>query len=546
MAMHVPKSYFQNMMKEGTKHLSGMHEAVFSNLEACTELYKTIKTCYGPKGLNKMVINHLSKLFVTNDAATIIKELEVQHPAAKMIVQASQQQEAECGDGTNFVMILAGSLLEKAIDLLECGLSPSEVIKGYEMAAEQCFIILETLVCHTVKDVKNKEAVIPIVKTAVGSKQDGYEDFLAELISDACSKIMPTQRTFNVDHVRSCKILGSGVLSSTCLQGMIFKRNVESDITSVKGAKIAVYSCPFDIGTTETKGTVLIKTAEELKNFSVDEEKLIENSVKALADLGITCVVSGGKVGDMMLHFANKFGIMVVRLMSKWDLRRLCKSINATALPNMTPPTNEEIGFCSMVQLEEVGDTVVVSFRQEREESAMSTIIIRGSTDNIMDDIERAIDDGVNSVKVLTRDQRCLPGAGATEIELAKQLMTFGEQTSGMEQYAIKKFAEAFEVFPKILAENTGLRGNEVLANMYNAHQDKVSGMNAGINLESDHCEVMDVVERKVFDIYLTKHWGIKFAVNAACTVLVVDQIIMAKQAGGPKPRKGQADPDDE
>lgn len=546
MAMHVPKSYFQNMMKDGTKHLSGMHEAVFSNLEACTELYKTIKTCYGPKGLNKMVINHLSKLFVTNDAATIIKELEVQHPAAKMIVLASQQQESECGDGTNFVMILAGALLEKAQDLLIDGLSPSEVIKGYEMAGEKCLEILETLCCHTVPDVKNREGIIPIIRTSVASKQDGYEDFLAEIIADACVSIMPTKRTFNVDHVRTCKILGAGVLSTTSLQGMVFRRTVESDIQSVRDAKIAVFSCPFDIGTTETKGTVLINNADELKNFSMDEEKLIENQVKSLADAGITCVVSGGKVGDMMMHFANKFNIMVVRLMSKWDLRRLCRSISATALPNLTVPSAEETGFCSVVQLEEVGDTTVVVFRQEREETAMSTIIIRGSTDNIMDDIERAIDDGVNSVKIVTRDQRCLPGAGATEIELAKQLMDYGEQTAGMEQYAIKKFAEAFEVFPKILAENTGLKANEVLANMYNAHQDKISGINAGINLESDNCEVMDVVERQIFDLYLTKFWGIKFAVNAATTVLVVDQIIMAKQAGGPKPRQGGADPDDE
>lgn len=175
---------------------------------------------------------------------------------------------------------------------------------------------------------------------------------------------MPSGRTFNVDHVRTCKILGSGVLASTCLQGMVFKRNIESDITSVRDAKVAVFSCPFDIGTTETKGTVLIKTAEELKNFSVDEEKLIENSVKALADAGITCVVSGGKVGDMMLHFANKFNIMIVRLMSKWDLRRLCRSINATALPNMTVPSAEETGFCNSISLEEVGDTAVVVFKQ--------------------------------------------------------------------------------------------------------------------------------------------------------------------------------------
>jgi len=186
---------------------------------------------------------------------------------------------------------------------------------------------------------------------------------------------------------------------------MVFKKETEGDVTSVKNAKIAVYSCPFDGMITETKGTVLIKTAEELMNFSKGEENLMDAQVKAIADTGANVIVTGGKVADMALHYANKYNIMLVRLNSKWDLRRLCKTVGATALPRLTPPVLEEMGHCDSVYLSEVGDTQVVVFKHEKEDGAISTIVLRGSTDNLMDDIERAVDDGVNTFKVLTRQK---------------------------------------------------------------------------------------------------------------------------------------------
>uniref|UniRef100_A0A8C1BCK3 T-complex protein 1 subunit theta n=1 Tax=Cyprinus carpio carpio TaxID=630221 RepID=A0A8C1BCK3_CYPCA len=480
MALHVPKAPgFAQMLKDGAKHYSGLEEAVFRNIQACKELAQTTRTAYGPNGMNKMVINHLEKLFVTNDAATILRELEVQHPAAKMIVMASHMQEQEVGDGTNFVLVFAGALLELAEELLRMGLSVSEVIS-----------------------------------------------------------IFPESGNFNVDNVRVCKILGCGLNSSMMLHGMVFKKETEGDITSVKDAKIAVFSCPFDGMVTETKGTVLIKNAEELMNFSKGEEDLMEAQVKSIADSGANVIVTGGKVADMALHYANKYKLMVVRLNSKWDLRRLCKTVGATALPRLTPPIPEEMGHCDSVYLSEVGDTQVVVFKHDKEDGAISTLVIRGSTDNLMDDIERAIDDGVNSFKVLVRDARLCPGAGATEIELAKHITSYGESCPGLEQYAIKKYAEAFEVLPRALAENSGVKGNELISKLYAAHHE--GNKNAGFDIEGEGPAVRDVMEAGILDPYLVKHWGIKLATNAAITVLRVDQIIMAKPAGGPKAPKQQ------
>ncbi|KAF1525038.1 T-complex protein 1 subunit theta, partial [Eudyptula albosignata] len=539
-------------------HYSGLEEAVYRNIQACKELAQTTRTAYGPNGMNKMVINHLEKLFVTNDAATILRELEVQHPAAKMLVMASHMQEQEVGDGTNFVLVFAGVLLELAEDLLRMGLSVSEamkwcseyllfaaqVIEGYEKACKKALEILPDLVCSSAKDLRDVEEVASLLHTSVMSKQYGNEQFLAKLIAQACVSILPDSGHFNVDNIRVCKIVGAGMSASSVLHGMVFKKETEGDVTSVKDAKIAVYSCPFDGMITETKGTVLIKNAEELMNFSKGEENLMDLQVKAIADSGANVIVTGGKVADMALHYANKYNLMLVRLNSKWDLRRLCKTVGATALPRLTPPTLEEMGHCDSVYLSEVGDTQVVVFKHEKEDGAISTILIRGSTDNLMDDIERAVDDGVNTFKVLTRDKRLVPGGGATEIELAKQITSYGETCPGLDQYAIKKFAEAFEAIPRALAENSGVKANEVISKLYAVHQE--GNKNVGFDIEAETAAVKDMLEAGILDTYLGKSWGIKLATNAAVTVLRVDQIIMAKPAGGPKPPSGKKDWDED
>ncbi|KAG5284026.1 hypothetical protein AALO_G00022140 [Alosa alosa] len=537
MALHVPKAPgFAQMLKDGAKHYSGLEEAVFRNIQACKELAQTTRTAYGPNGMNKMVINHLEKLLVTNDAATILRELEVQHPAAKMLVMASTMQEDEIGEGTNFVMVFAGALLEHAEELLRMGLSVTEVIEGYEMACKKAVEILPNCVSSSDINLRDIDVATAMIRTAVMSKQYGNEDFLANLIAQACISVYTESGSFNVDNVRTCKILGSGLHSSSVLHGMVFKKETEGDVTTVKDAKIAAYSCPFDCMVTETKGTVLIKNAGELMDFSKGEEDMMEAHVKAVADAGVNVVVTGGKVADMALHYANKYNLMVVRLNSKWDLRRLCKTVGAVALPRVTPPTPEEMGRCDSVYLSEVGDTQVVVFKHEKEDNAIASVVIRGSTDNLMDDIERAVADGVNTFKALVRDQRLVPGGGATEIELAKQITSYGESCPGLEQYAIKKFAEAFEVVPRALAENSGVKANEVISKLYAAHHEGQSNM--GVDIEGEGPALTDMVKAGIQDPFVVKHWGIKLATNAAITVLRVDQIIMAKPAGGPRAPK--------
>uniref|UniRef100_A0A915Q5C0 T-complex protein 1 subunit theta n=1 Tax=Setaria digitata TaxID=48799 RepID=A0A915Q5C0_9BILA len=550
MALSIPKSGYARFLKEGAQHFKGAEEAVQRNIEACTELSSQIQSAFGPRGMNKMIINHIEKLFVTNDAGTILKELEVQHPAAKMLVMATQMQEKQIGDGTNTVVIFGAALLEHASQLLNMGLSPSEIADGYEKAVDKTLEILPSLVVKKADDLRDVELVQKYLKSAVMSKQYDNVDFITHLVAKACVQIVPTNTyNFNVDNIRVCKILGGSVQASKTMNGMVFQRGAEGEIKKVDKARIAVYTCPFDLTQTETKGTVLLESADELLKFSAGEEAEVEVVVKALADNGVNVVVAAGKFGDLYVHFLNKYKIMGVRLTSKFDLRRLCRTTGAQAQARVEiknsslqcVPPRTSYGECDRVYRDEIGETEVTIFDKLSERGHVATIVIRGSSQSRMDDIERAIDDAINTYKALTRDCQLLPGAGAVEVELARQIESFGEKCAGLEQYSIKKFAHALEALPKQIAENAGLDPTEVLSKIYAAHQE--GQQNAGIDLISG--EVIDVVQENIYDLYSGKKSAIKLAADAAMTILKVDQIIMSKQASGgpaarpPKPTDG-------
>lgn len=538
MALKVPKSQQGSLFKSGSKHMAGLEESVLKNVEACVDLARITRSSFGPNGMNKMVINHLEKLFVTSDAATIIKELEVQHPAAKMLVLNSRMQEQEVGDGTNFVLIIAGALLEQAQSLIQMGLHPSEIIRGYTLGARFCEAELPNMVVETVKDVRNKEEMVRALKPVLMSKQYGNEDLLTDMIVTAAQMVLPAKVTsFNPDNVRVCKILGSGNSTSKVVKGMVFNRSTEGSVTKQTQAKIAVFNCPMDFSQTETKGTVLLKNAQELLDFSEGEESIIAKQIADIAATGVKVVVAGGKVGDLVLHFLNKHDIMVVRLLSKFDLRRLCKAVGATPLPRVGPPTAEECGFCESVKLVELGGTRVCVFDQEAEDSRIATIIIRGSTRNTMEDIERAVDDGISVFKALCEDGRLLAGAAACEMALAQRLGKKADQTAGLEQYALRKFSEALEVVPAALAENVGFKSSEILAKLHAKHQAGESS--AGIDIAAEYADTIDATAAGIFDALNTKIWALRLAAEAACTVLRVDQIIMSRPAGQGLPNQG-------
>lgn len=534
-AMGMPYG-LQSMLKEGYKHLSGLEEAVLKNIEACKQLAMITRTSMGPNGMNKLVINHLDKIFLTSDACTIVNELEVQHPAAKMLAMAAAAQQQEIGDGTNFVLSFAGELLKRAEGLLRDGLHPVEIADGYAKAGEKALEILDTLVVEETSSVnlRNEEDVSERIKGCISSKMHGYENVLGPLVAEACVAVVPSnEQNFNVDNVRVVKIQGGGIRDSRVVKGLVLKRGVEGNVICVENAKIAVFAQGVDTLGTETKGTVLIKSAEELENYSKGEEEKVEKAILDLVNAGVKVIVSGGSFGEMALHFIERHGLMAIKIPSKFDLRRFSRASGAPALVSLATPREDELGFASKLYVEEIGGTNCVILEQSGSKSKIATIVLRGSTTQALDDVERAVDGGVNAYRALTRDARAVPAGGATEIEIARQLLEIGQKEKGLDQYAIVQFAESLEIIPRTIAENCGIDATDAVAALYAAHAGGQVG--AGLDIQTGGSKDLGAAE-KLYDLYVAKWWAIKLAVDAASTVLRVDQIIMSKAAGGPRP----------
>lgn len=454
------------------------------NIDACRAIASTVQTSLGPYGRNKIVINHLQKMILTSDAATILRELDVVHPAAKLLVMASQQQDAEMGDATNLVIVLAGELLKKAEDLLRMGLKTSDIVTGYEKAQKFALEALEELEVDKAADLSSQEELSKAIRTVVASKQNGNEDFLADLVAEAVLAVLPKNpANFSVDNVRVVKIMGGSLEQSRVVKGMVFPKEPNGSVKKATKAKVGVYSCAIDISQTETKGTVLLHNAKEMLDFTKGEESQLEAAIKELHDVGIRVVIAGSTVGELAMHYLNRYGILVIKILSKFDLRRICRVVGATPLARLGAPMPDEMGSIDVVETLEIGGDRVTVFRQEDEVTRTATLVLRGATQNHLDDIERAVDDGVNVVKAITKDARLVPGAGAAEIQLVERLQAYGEKTPGLAQYAIKKYGEAFEVVPRSIAESAGLDATEVLSRLYAAHSRK-DEWTTGVDIE--------------------------------------------------------------
>jgi T-complex protein 1 subunit theta len=537
MSLNIPNAPNAGLFKQGYNNYDSEDGAVLRNIDACRAISSTVQTSLGPYGRNKIVINHLQKMILTSDAATILRELDVVHPAAKLLVMASQQQESEMGDATNLVIVLAGELLKKAEDLLRMGLKASDIVTGYERAQKIALETLEELEVDKVEDLQSQEEISKAIRTVIASKQNGNEEFLANLVAEAVLSVLPKNpANFNVDNVRVVKIMGGSLEQSRVVKGMVFPKEPNGSVKKAKKAKVGVFTCPIDITQTETKGTVLLHNAKEMIEFTKGEEERLEAAIKELHDVGLRVVVAGSTVGELAMHYLNRYGILTIKILSKFELRRVCRVVGATPLARLGAPMPDEMGSIDVVETQEIGGDRVTVFRQEDEATRTATLVLRGATQNHLDDIERAVDDGVNVIKAITKDPRLVPGAGATEIELVERIQAIGDKTQGLAQYSIKKFGEAFEVVPRTLAESAGLDATEVLSRLYAAHQ-REDGWSTGVDIENqDNSGTLDAEEEGILDLLVPKQWAIKLATEAARTVLSVDQIIVARQAGGPKP----------
>ena len=530
-------SYFSNyeglntLLKSGYRTFKGKNQTLFKNAEAIEDIASMTRTALGQNGNYKYIINMHDKLYLTKDTNVMAEQLEINHPAVNVLVDALKAQSSEQGDGTNFVVTFGGELMKYAAKLITEGLKVADVSEGYEKAYNKAMELLDKAEKHKIKDINNLEEVTKFIKPVIGSKLvHGQEDFLAPLVAQACINVVPKEKEkFDVDNVRVAKILGGNLMKSEVLKGMLVVRKTEGSVISCENCNVAVYNCEFTTKGAETNDQVVFKTADELLNYTKSEEEHMESVIKEIVDSGVKCVITGGSISNLAIHYLDKYGIMAFRTMSKFELRRIARSIGATLLVRLGAPTKEEMGYADEIKLTEVSSQKCILIRRENENNKISTVVLRGTTNDMLDNLERVVNCGVNAYRAVCKNPEFVAGAGAIDMYLSQGIVEYSREVKSLDQYAIEAFGEAFEVIPRTIMENSGINVNEKLSTL-RAKNSK--NPNMGINIKTG--EIEDASNFGVLDHLETKRWAIKHAYNSIRTIIKIDQIIVAKPAGGP------------
>lgn len=531
MSQQMNKTELENLFKE---EMQMQQDVATRNMMVCKELKNILSSSFGPKGMNKLVVNVLEKVFLTSDAGKIMEEIDIIHPVAKFLYLTAKQQQNEFGDGTNLVVLFSSTLLELAGELVRIGISSEKIIEGFQHGHR---VLLETLPSLVVERVKHedKDLIQKIIKCSMQTKEIGGSSILFKLVTEACFSIYKDSVSFQKENIRTTKILGSSISGSFLVNGMVFSRIPESKVKETEKAKVVVFSCPIDLTRTETKGTVLLTKKEEILNVSENEEKEVEKKIKDISDKGVKVLVTGGAISDMMLHFIDKYQLLAIKVVSKFEIQRISKVVGAKVLTKFETPIEEEIGFCDSVKIMELGNVNLTLFKQERK-TEIATIVLRGATLNILDDMERAVENGVCSFKTICKDERVLPGGGSVEIELSRKIKSVAKETKGLNQYGLNKYAEALEIIPKTLANNSGKDGCVCVADLYAAHEE--NKYLCCVCVEDNNKNIVSFEENDVYDLFLTKKSSFSLSFETAISILKIDQIIMSRPVGGPASRK--------
>ena len=530
-------SYFSNygglnsLLKSGYRTFKGKNQTFFKNAEAIEDMASMTRTSLGQNGNYKYIINMHDKLFLTKDTNVMANELEINHPAVNVLVDALKAQSQEQGDGTNFVVTFGGELMKYASKLVTEGLEIAAISEGFEKAYNKTMELLDKAETYKVSDVTNLEDATKFIKPVIGSKLvHGQEEFLAPLVAQACINVVPKEKEkFDVDNVRVAKILGGNLMKSEVIKGMLVVRKTEGSVIGCEKCNVGVYNCEFTTKGAETNDQVVFKTADELLNYTKSEEEHMEKIIKEIVDSGVKCVITGGAISNLAIHYLDKYGVMAFRTMSKFELRRIARSIGATLLVKLGAPTKEEMGYADEIKLTEVSSQKCILIRRDSENNKISTVVLRGTTNDMLDNLERVVNCGVNAYRAVCKSPVFVAGAGAIDMYLSQKIVEYSREVKSLDQYAIEAFGEAFEVIPRTIMENSGINVNEKLSTLRAKNS---RNPNMGINIKTGDIE--DAFQLGVLDHLETKRWSIKHAYNSIRTIIKIDQIIVAKPAGGP------------
>ena len=511
------------VLPEGTNRFIG-RDAQRMNILAGKVLAETVRTTLGPKGMDKMLVDSLGDIVVTNDGVTILKEMDIEHPAAKMLVEVAKTQEDEVGDGTTTAVIIAGELLKKAENLLDMDIHPTIVAMGYRQAAEKAQDILTDIAM----DADDRETLIKVAMTAMtGKGTEKARKPLAELVVDAVKQVEEDGEV-EIDHIKIEKKDGAIVDDSTLVQGVIIdKERVHPGMPKkVEDAKIALLNCPIEVKETEVDAEIRITDPTQMQAFIDQEEQMIRDMVASIVDTGAQVVFSQKGIDDLAQHYLAKAGVMAVRRVKKSDIEKLSKATGAKVVTNIEDLSSDDLGDAGLVSEKKISGEEMI-FVENCKEAKAVTLLVRGSTSHVVNEIERAIEDAIGVVAATVEDGKVVAGGGAPEIEIAKQLKDYADAISGREQLAVAAFAEALEVVPKTLAENAGLDSIDSLVDLRAAHETSIY-----MGLDVFKGEVTDMNEAGVIEPHRVKKQAIQSASEAAEMILRIDDVIASSGAG--------------
>lgn len=511
------------ILPEGTNRSVG-RDAQRNNILAGKVLAETVRTTLGPKGMDKMLVDGLGDIVVTNDGVTILKEMDIEHPAAKMLVEVAKTQEDEVGDGTTTAVIIAGELLKKSESLLDQDIHPTIIAMGYRQAAEKAQEILDDIAIDSV----DEETLIKVAMTAMtGKGTEAAREPLAKLIVDAVQKVAE-DGAVDTDNIKIEKKDGAVVEDSTLVEGVIVdKERVHPGMPSeVKDAKIALVNSPLEVKETEVDAEIRITDPAQMQAFIEQEEKMVKDMVDKVAESGANVLFAQKGIDDLAQHYLSKAGILAVRRVKKSDIEKLARATGANVVTNLEDLTADDLGEAGIVEERKVSGEEMI-FVEECSVAKSVTLFVRGSTKHIVDEIVRAIEDAIGVVAATVEDDKVVAGGGAPEIAMAKKLKDYADSISGREQLAVNAFAEALEIVPKTLAENAGLDSIDSLVDLRAAHENS-----AVMGLDVFTGKVADMKEAGVVEPKRVKKQAIQSASEAAEMILRIDDVIASSGKG--------------
>ncbi len=526
------------ILKEGASRNSG-RDAQRSNITAAIIVSEVVKSTLGPRGMDKMLVDTLGDVTVTNDGATVLDDIDVQNPAAKMMVEVAKTQDDEVGDGTTTAVVLSGELLKRAQDLLDDNVHPTIIVAGYKKAADRAVQIIDSL-AEPVK-LDDKVTLKKVAMTAMHSKGlGGAREHFADIAIEAVRLVMEKRGDSmyaDIDNIQLIKKEGKSLLDTSLVKGIIVDKEVVHPgmPKQVKNAKIAMLDAALEIEKTEISAEIRINDPTQMKAFLDEENSMMKEMVDKIKASGANVVLCQKGIDDTTQHYLAKEGMLAVRRIKKSDMEKLARATGGRIITNLDDLKASDLGKAGLVEEKKIGDDKMV-FIQDCKDPRSVSILIRAGLERLVDEAERALNDALSVVADVVHKPKVVTGAGAIEAELTKKLKEYAIKVGGREQLAIEAFAESLEMIPKTLADNAGLNRIDIMVALRSAHEKK-EGLTMGVDVFDG--KVKDMKKQGVLEPARVKEQAIKSAAEAASMILRVDDVIAAAKPPPAPPSRG-------